>query len=136
MVDNPTDQSCTTPTVAARAHIKQLGDKRNHICGTDLQTLQEANYAKWLAVIQDAWKFADADVLFQAAQIRYTPTEERHNIKLKAAVKTLIRKSLRDDIWSKHPVECLAFDSAIILREVVEVYSTNNEATCGGIEKQ
>lgn len=66
-------------------------------------------------MLQDACIIADSDWLLKADNSPPAGMTDRHNIKLKEAVKILIRKSLGEQIRSEFPIETLVGYPALML---------------------
>lgn len=94
-----------------------------------LKCCKKINYAEWLAALQDTWIVEDAEWVLNEVDSAPADTSDRHNIKLKAAVKTLIRKLLHNQIRSELSFETMVGDTVAMMAAIEKLFVTNNEET-------
>lgn len=97
------------------------------LCSVDLEDLTKTNHAEWHAALLDACIISDADWVVQGS----TPStyiEARHQRKMIAAVRGLIRKSVPEAIRVELPVGCLSQTPDKILSDIATTFLDSSEA--------
>lgn len=97
------------------------------LCSTDLEDLAMTNHAEWSAALHDACIIADVDWILQGSPPPAI-TDQRHQIKLVAAVRALIRKTVPETLRVELPVGCLAQTPQKILSDIADIFLDSSEA--------
>lgn len=94
----------------------------------ELEELSNSNYSEWMAALTDACTISDATWIINPATLPPSYMDDTTQRKVTAAVRSIIRRSIPDNIRAELPVGCLGLSPTDIITAIRALYMDDTDA--------